>query len=61
MADKVCRNCKRFVTGTACPACRTANFTRTWKGILIVNDPNGSEVAQLLGISAPGKYALWVK
>ncbi len=61
MAEKVCRNCKMFVTGTACPVCRTANFSRTWKGILYVNDPNGSEVAQLLGIKAPGKYCLWVK
>lgn len=61
MAEKVCRGCRRFVTGTVCPACRTANFSRTWKGVLIVNDPNGSDVAKLCGINAPGKYCLWVK
>lgn len=60
-AEKVCRNCKRFVKSNVCPICNQANFTRTWKGILIVNDPADSEVAQSLGIKAPGKYALWVK
>jgi DNA-directed RNA polymerase subunit E" len=61
MAEKVCRACKRFVEGTSCPVCSQANFTRVWKGILIVNDPANSEVAQLLGVTSPGKYALWVK
>jgi RNA polymerase subunit RPABC4/transcription elongation factor Spt4 len=59
--DKVCRNCKRFVEGSKCPVCNQSNFSRSWKGIVFVNDPNGSEVAQLLGIKAPGKYCLWVK
>jgi len=61
MAEKVCRNCKLFVKGNVCPVCNQANFTRIWKGIIIVNDPAGSEVAQLLGIKAPGKYCLWCK
>lgn len=59
--DKACRKCKRIVKGATCPACNVADFTRTWKGILVVNDPNESEVCQLLGITAPGRYALWVK
>ena len=61
MADKVCRNCKIFVKGNVCPVCNQANFSRTWKGIIIVNDPADSEVAQLLGIKVPGKYCLWCK
>ncbi|NIO19419.1 MAG: hypothetical protein GTN76_01390 [Candidatus Aenigmarchaeota archaeon] len=58
---KVCKHCKRFVTVDKCPACNTKDFTRTWKGVIIVNDPENSEIAKLLGISAPGKYAIWVK
>jgi DNA-directed RNA polymerase subunit E" len=59
--DKVCRNCKRFVKGSRCPICNQSNFSRSWKGIVIINDPQNSEIAQLLGIKNPGKYSLWVK
>jgi len=59
--EKVCRTCKRFVKGNVCPVCNKAEFSRTWKGILIVNDPVDSEVAKTIGITVPGKYALWVK
>ena len=59
--DKVCRNCKRFVEDSKCPVCNQSNFSRSWKGIVVINDPKDSEIAQTLGISVPGKYSLWVK
>lgn len=59
--DKVCRSCLRFVTESVCPVCRESNFSRSWKGVAIIIDPNESEVAKILGISVPGKYCLWVK
>ncbi len=59
--DKVCRACKRFVAGSKCPICNQSNFSRSWKGLVVINNPAESEVAQLLGINAPGKYCLWVK
>ncbi len=59
--EKVCRHCKRFVAGDKCPVCGLNDFTRTWKGVVVVVDPNESEIAKLLGINAPGKYAIWVK
>lgn len=59
--EKVCRDCKRFVKGNVCPICRQSNFSRSWKGIVVVIDPEGSEIAQNLGIKAPGKYAIWVR
>ncbi len=59
--DKVCRNCRLFVKGVKCPLCNQANFSRSWKGIVIVKDPAHSEIAQTLGITAPGKYCLWTK
>ena len=59
--EKVCKHCKRFVLEEKCPACNTKDFTKTWKGVIVINDPKDSEIAQLLNITAPGKYALWVK
>ena len=59
--EKVCKTCKRFVYDEKCPACGTKNFTKTWKGVVVINDPNESEIAKLLSINVPGKYALWVK
>jgi DNA-directed RNA polymerase subunit E" len=59
--EKVCRNCRRFVKEVKCPICNQSNFSRSWKGIVIINDPADSEVAQVLGITVPGKYCLWAK
>ncbi len=59
--EKVCRNCKRFVEGSKCPVCGQASFSRSWKGVVFINDPKDSEVAKTLGITVPGKYCLWVK
>ena len=59
--DKVCRNCRRFVQGSKCPVCNQSNFSRSWKGTVVINAPQESEIAQLLSINHPGKYCLWVK
>jgi DNA-directed RNA polymerase subunit E" len=59
--DKVCKNCRRFVEGSVCPVCSQSQFSRSWKGIAIINNPNESEVAKVMGITVPGKYAIWVK
>lgn len=61
VSEKVCRKCKLIVKGPKCPACGANDFTRTWKGVIMVNNPEGSEVCELLGLKAPGRYALWVK
>jgi DNA-directed RNA polymerase subunit E" len=59
--EKVCRNCRLFVKEDACPICRESNFSRSWKGLVMINDPNQSEIAKTLGITAKGKYCFWVK
>lgn len=61
MAEKVCKNCRRFVKESACPICKSSSFSWSWKGIVLVNNPNDSVIANILGITAPGKYCLWVK
>ena len=60
MVKRACKLCKRIVTGNICPACKTTELTRNWKGILIVLNPE-SELAKEAAITAPGKYAIRVK
>jgi RNA polymerase subunit RPABC4/transcription elongation factor Spt4 len=59
--EKVCRNCRLFVKSDSCPICNESNFSRSWKGMAIINDPTGSEIAKVLGVKMKGKYCLWVK
>lgn len=42
-----------------CPVCKSTNLSTSWKGMVIILDPN-SEVAKALKISEPDKYALYV-
>ncbi|MEM5797899.1 MAG: transcription elongation factor subunit Spt4 [Candidatus Aenigmatarchaeota archaeon] len=58
--EKVCKNCKIFVKGDKCPICQGTDFSKTWKGVVYVSDPD-SEIAKLLGFKVPGKYCIWVK
>ena len=59
--EKVCKTCKRFVKGPKCPVCNQSSLTASWKGMVIVNNPAESEIAKKLGITAPGKYCLFIK
>ncbi|HZX34381.1 MAG TPA: transcription elongation factor subunit Spt4 [archaeon] len=58
--DKACRSC-RFVMeepGEICPVCGSNAFTTFWRGYVIILNPEKSEIAQKMGITKTGKYAL---
>lgn len=57
--ELVCRNCLRFTTEKICPVCKSTNLSQSWKGLVIINDPE-SEIAKALKIKLPGRYALYV-
>jgi DNA-directed RNA polymerase subunit E" len=59
--EKVCRTCRLFVGGDKCPLCGESNFSKSWKGTVIINDPAGSDIAKKLNLTAKGRYCLWVK
>jgi DNA-directed RNA polymerase subunit E" len=61
MAKKVCKNCKMFVTGDVCPACKRNQFTTTWRGRIVIIDPEKSEIAKKIGATIPGEYAIKVR
>ncbi len=56
---RVCRNCRRFTTDTTCPSCKSTNLSASWKGVVVILNVN-SEIAKVLNVAEPGKYALYV-
>ena len=56
---QVCRNCRRFTTQKVCPYCKSTNLSSSWKGLVVIIDVN-SELAKVLNINEPGRYALYV-
>jgi RNA polymerase subunit RPABC4/transcription elongation factor Spt4 len=61
MARKMqaCRNCKKFTNEKVCPYCKSANLSTSWKGMVLILDPN-CEIAKVLSVGEAGKYALYV-
>lgn len=61
-AFKACIKCKALVKPEEgrCPICGSSEFTFEWSGIVIVIDPEKSEVAKMLDVKSPGRYALKV-
>ncbi len=61
LAELACRNCKFINVDTIiCKNCGASDLTKEWYGYLIILDPEKSEIAKMLGIKNPGKYALRV-
>jgi RNA polymerase subunit RPABC4/transcription elongation factor Spt4 len=57
--NQVCRNCRRFTAEAVCPYCKSTNLSASWKGMVVIIDMN-SEIAKILHVAEPGKYALYV-
>jgi len=60
MAKQACRICKRLTMKEACPYHPDAKLATTWKGRIIILDPEKSELAKKLGITEAGEYAMRV-
>ena len=59
---KACRNCKKMVgEGETCPVCGSDDLSDRFSGLLIVLDPEKSEIAKISEVKAPGRYAVKVK
>jgi len=57
--EKACRNCRMVVQEeTECPNCGSTTFTTFWRGYVMIMDPEKSEIAQKMGTTKPGKFAL---
>lgn len=59
---KACRRCRLIIEKeNTCPACNASDLTTDYGGMVLVMDPEKSEVAQLMNVKIPGKYATNVK
>lgn len=61
MKKKACIRCKIMVKGNECPICKGTDFTTSWKGRIIIEDVEKSEVAKKLNIKEKGEYAIKTK
>ncbi|ADG13720.1 transcription elongation factor subunit Spt4 [Methanocaldococcus infernus] len=57
---RACIKCKYLTEEKECPICKSPTSEK-WIGLLIILDPEKSEIAKLLGIKVKGKYAISVK
>jgi len=57
--EKACKVCKTiYLEEDKCPRCGSREFTESFKGRIIVSDPEKSEVAKQLGITEKGEFAI---
>lgn len=59
MAEKACKQCNRIVEdATECPVCKNNDLSDSWSGLVVIYDPEDSEIAERLEIQTPGRYAI---
>jgi DNA-directed RNA polymerase subunit E" len=60
MKELACRKCHMLTSEKKCPNDGSNELSGEWSGLIIVLDPQRSQVAQTLSIRTPGRYALKV-
>jgi len=58
---KACKKCKMLVEGDTCPSCGSNSFSNSWQGRIYVKDVANSMIANKIGITLKGEYAIKVR
>ncbi|WP_292466763.1 transcription elongation factor subunit Spt4 [Methanolobus sp.] len=61
MSEQVCRECHRIINGQTCSICGSSNLSADWSGMVIIIDPERSEIAKKMDVRVADKYALKVR
>lgn len=61
MTEKACRECHMITIGSLCPKCKNATLSDDFSGLVIIIDPEESEIAKVMEIKEKGRYALRVR
>ncbi|MFX1534523.1 MAG: transcription elongation factor subunit Spt4 [Promethearchaeota archaeon] len=61
--DRACKICHMIVPENVqqCPVCKSTNLSKNFDGLVIIIDPEGSEIAKRLHIRRAGTYAIRVR
>lgn len=59
MSHKACKKCKAVVeSGARCPLCGSEELADSFKGKLVIMNPEESEIAKNVKITKKGTYAI---
>jgi len=58
MTKKVCKKCKMIYEGEKCPNCGSQEYNESFKGRVVILNPEQSEIAKNLGIKNKGSFAI---
>jgi len=56
--QRACKKCKFLFTGAKCPKCGSESVSDSFKGKIIVFNPEESEIAKRTGVKEKGEYAI---
>jgi len=59
--EKACKNCRIMYEGDKCPKCGSSDNTESWKGKVVILNPESSEIAKKMKIDQKGTYAIKTK
>lgn len=56
--QKACKVCNRIYEGDKCPSCDAKESTESFKGRVVVLNPENSEIAEKLNLKSKGNFAI---
>ncbi|GIU68226.1 MAG: DNA-directed RNA polymerase subunit E'' [Candidatus Pacearchaeota archaeon] len=56
--QKACKECNTIYEGENCPNCNSKESTESFKGRILILNPEKSEIAQKINIKKKGNYAI---
>ncbi|MCK4647582.1 DNA-directed RNA polymerase subunit E'' [Candidatus Pacearchaeota archaeon] len=56
--QKACKICNAIYEGDKCPRCESKESTESFKGRIVVLNPENSEIAQKLNLKNKGNFAI---
>ena len=61
MVAKACRSCRLISEKSLCPECKSTDMSDDFSGLVIIEDPENSEIAKIIGIKKKGRYAVRIR
>lgn len=62
MAEKACSECHRLVEEEdECPIDKNNDLRGNWSGLVVIYDPEDSQIAEQLDVNVAGRYAIKVR